>query len=254
MLFRIARVVLFYVALVAIWQAVVMLEIWPKYLVPPPADVWESLKDNIENNQLPEAVQLTMRRLLIGYSMSLVIGMSLGMAVGTWKWVEETIGSLIVGLQSLPSITWAPLAVLWFGLNDKAIIFVVLMGSISAIAISTSSGVRNIPPLYRKAALTMGANRLQMTRYVLLPAMLPALAPGLKLGWSFAWRSLLAAELVIVTGLSIGRLLETGRDLTDMSLVVAVMTVIVVIGLLADFLVFGRLERWTQERWGYATA
>lgn len=250
--FRVIRIVLFYLALLAIWQAVTMLEIWPRYLVPPPKEVWDSLRQYVDNGQILDAIDLSMRRLIIGYSISLALGMVIGVAAGTWKWVDETVGSLVLGLQSLPSITWAPLAVLWFGLNDKAIIFVVLMGSISAIAISASSGVRNIPPLYRKAALTMGANRVQMARYVLLPAMLPAMAPGLKLGWSFAWRSLMAGELVVVS-LGLGHLLELGRDLNDMSLVLAIMIVIVAIGLLADFVIFSRLERWVQERWGLSS-
>ncbi len=251
MLFRIVRVSAFYLALLGIWQVVVMLEIWPKYLVPAPKEVWDSLRQYIDNGQIPDAIQLSMRRLVIGYSISILIGMVIGMAAGTWKWVDETVGSLVLGMQSLPSITWLPLAVLWFGLNDKAIIFVVLMGSIFAIAISARSGIQNIPPIYRKAALTMGANRLQMARYVLLPAMLPAMAQGLKLGWSFAWRSLMAGELLFVS-LGLGHLLNLGRDLNDMSLVLAIMIVIVAIGLIVDFLIFSRFEKFVQERWGLA--
>jgi len=252
MLFRVARVTAFYLALLGLWQLVVELDVWKPYVVPPPKEVWESFQRYWNNGLIQEAVRISMRRLFIGYSISLVIGMVIGMAAGTWKWVDETVGSLVLGLQSLPSITWLPLAVLWFGLNDKAIIFVVLMGSLFAIAISARSGVQNIPPLYRKAALTMGANRLQMARYVLLPAMLPAMAQGLKLGWSFAWRSLMAGELIFVS-LGLGHLLNLGRELNKMSLVVAIMIVIVAIGLLVDFVIFGRLERWVQERWGYAT-
>jgi NitT/TauT family transport system permease protein len=180
----------------------------------------------------------------------------IGMAAGTWKWIDETVGSLVLGMQSLPSITWIPLAILWFGLNENAIIFIVFMGSVFAVAISARSGVRGLPPLYRKAALTMGANRYQLTRYVLLPAMVPAMAQGLKLGWSFAWRSLMAAEIVFVVAgdFGIGHLLNVGRELNDMSLVIAIMLVIVAIGLAFDLLVFGRLEAWVRERWGYAAA
>jgi NitT/TauT family transport system permease protein len=130
------------------------------------------------------------------------------------------------------------------------------MGSVFAVAISARAGVKGLAPLYRRAALTMGANRYQMTRYVLLPAMVPAMAQGLKLGWSFAWRSLMAAEIVFVVAGSfgIGHILNLGRDLNDMSLVIAIMIVIVAIGLAFDVLVFGRLEAWVKERWGYAAA
>jgi len=250
--FKALRVITFYLALLGLWQAVVMLHVWPKYVVPPPEDVWHSFWTYLDRGLITKAIRVSMQRLIIGYCLSLVIGMAIGMATATWNWVDETVGSAILGLQSLPSVTWVPLAVLWFGLNDKAIIFVVLMGSIASIAISARAGIQQMPPLYRKAALTMGASRLQTARYVMLPAMLPAMAQGLKLGWSFAWRSLMAGEL-IVAGFSLGQLLNQGRDLNDMSLVLAIMIVIVLIGLFVDFLLFGRLERWVNERWGLAT-
>ena len=254
--FKILRIGLFYLALLGLWQLVYELEVWPSYVVPSPSEVWESLTRYSDSGLIQDGIKITMQRLLIGYGISLIVGMIIGMAAGTWKWVDETVGSLVLGMQSLPSITWIPLAVLWFGLNENAIIFIVFMGSVFAVAISARSGVRGLPPLYRKAALTMGANHYQLTRYVLLPAMVPAMAQGLKLGWSFAWRSLMAAEIVFVVAgdFGIGHLLNLGRELNDMSLVIAIMLVIVAIGLAFDVLVFGRLESWVRERWGYAAA
>jgi sulfonate transport system permease protein len=248
------RIGLFYLALLGLWQLVYELEVWPSYVVPSPSDVWDSLTRYWENGLIQDGIKITMQRLLIGYGLSLIAGMMIGMAAGTWKLVDETVGSLVLGMQSLPSITWIPLAILWFGLNERAIIFIVFMGSVFAVAISARAGVRGLPPLYRKAALTMGANRYQLTRYVLLPAMAPTMAQGLKLGWSFAWRSLMAAEIVfLVAGpFGIGHLLNLGRDLNDMSLVIAIMLVIIAIGLAFDVFVFGRLESWVRERWGYA--
>jgi NitT/TauT family transport system permease protein len=152
-------------------------------------------------------------------------------------------------MQSLPSISWLPLAVLWFGLTEKAIIFVVLMGSIFAIAISARDGVRNIPLLQRRAAQVFGASRLQTMRYVTLPGMLPSMASGLKLGWSFSWRSLMAGEL-LYTSAGLGHMLQVARDLSDMPEVIAVMCVIVAIGLTFDRLLFGPMESWVRNRWG----
>jgi NitT/TauT family transport system permease protein len=250
------RIGLFYLALLGLWQLIYELEIWPSYVVPSPADVWHDFTRYWDNGLIQDGIQITMRRLLIGYGLSLIVGMIIGMACGTWRYVDETVGSLVLGMQSLPSITWVPLAILWFGLNERTITFIVFMGSVFAIAISARTGVKGLPPLYRKAALTMGANRYQLTRYVLLPAMVPAMAQGLKLGWSFAWRSLMAAEVfVTITGeFGIGHLLNLGRDLNDMGLVIAIMIVIVAIGVAFDVLVFGRLEAWVRERWGYAAA
>jgi len=247
------RVALFYIALIALWQLVCELELWARLLLPSPEQVWKQLRFYTDNGLLQDAVQTSMTRLFIGYSISLVIGLTIGMACGANKYVDETIGSLVLGFQSLPSITWFPLALLWFGLNETAIIFVVLMGSIFAVAISARAGVQSIPPLYRRAALTMGANRFQMVRYTLIPAMVPSMAQGLKLGWSFAWRSLMAAELIFVDG-GLGQMLDLGRNLNRMSLVIAVMLVIVVIGVTIDRLLFSRIEAWVQERWGLQSA
>ena len=247
------RIAIFYIALLALWQLVYELQIWSRLLLPSPEQVWKQLRFYTDNGLIQEAVQTSMERLLIGYSISLVIGLTVGMASGANKYVDETVGSLVLGLQSLPSITWLPLALLWFGLNEQAIIFVVLMGSIFAVAISARAGVQSIPPLYRRAALTMGANRVQMVRYTLIPAMVPSMAQGLKLGWSFAWRSLMAGELLFIHG-GLGQALDLGRNLNRMSLVIAVMLVIVAIGITVDRLIFSRIEAWVNERWGLTRA
>jgi NitT/TauT family transport system permease protein len=159
------------------------------------------------------------------------------------------VGTLVLGLQSLPSITWLPLAILWFGLSEKSILFVVVMGSVGAIAISARDGVRNIPVLQRRTAQVFGASPWQTIRYVTLPGMLPSMAQGLKLGWSFSWRSLMAGELII-TSTSLGHLLQVGRDLNNMSLVLAIMFVIVAVGLTFDRILFAPLEKWVHRRWG----
>ena len=250
---KLLRIALFYLALLALWQLLYSLHVWSPYLLPSPSDVWHSFVDYVDNGLIQKAVRASLQRLLIGYAISIVVGLIIGMACGSNKYVDETLGSVVLGMQSLPSITWLPLAILWFGLNQNAIIFVTFMGSVGAIAISARAGVQAIPPLYRRAAATMGANRYQSVRYVLLPAMVPSMAQGLKLGWSFAWRSLMAAELIFVTT-GLGHLLNLGRDLNNMSLVLAIMFVIVAIGLAVDRIFFARVEAWVQERWGLQTA
>jgi NitT/TauT family transport system permease protein len=175
--------------------------------------------------------------------------MSLGILNASFRYLDETLGSLLLGMQSLPSITWLPLAVLWFGLSERAITFVVVMGSLFAIAIATRDGVRTIPVLQRRTAQVFGASKLQTIRYVTIPGMLPSMVGGLKLGWSFSWRSLMAAEIIYVTT-SLGHLLQLGRELNNVALVMAIMVVIVVIGLAVDRLLFGPLDGWVRHRWG----
>lgn len=195
------------------------------------------------------AIHVSLQRVLLGYAISLIIGVPLGILLAQAKWAQETIGSLVLGLQTLPSICWLPLALLWFGLNDKAILFVVVTGALLAVTVAVEDGVRNVPPVYLRAARTLGTRRLSLYTEVLLPASLPAIMTGAKLGWSFAWRALMSGEL-LVAGLGLGQQLQSGRDLADMSRVIAIMIVIVALGLLVDRTIFVELERRVRERWG----
>jgi len=253
MLGRVARLLVFLGAIVATWQVVTMAEIWPSFALPSPPSVLSTLWENTENGRILRALAISMQRLVIGFAISIIIGMAVGILNGTVRGADETLGTIVLGLQSLPSVVWLPLAVLWLGLNERAIVFVVLMGSLFSISISARDGVQNISPLLKRAGQTYGATSWQMYRYVIIPGMTPSIAHGLKLGWSFAWRSLMAGELLFA-GLGLGQMLNMGRDLNDMSLVLAVMLVIILVGLTMDRLVFGRLEAWVRERWGLQTS
>lgn len=246
---RLVRLLVFYGGLLGLWQLLYSAGVWESYLFPSPHSVWDTIRVRLEDGTLVDAAQLTLRRMLIGYTLSIVVGLAIGLAMGLFRWVDETAGSLVLGLQSLPSVLWFPLALLWFGLNERAIIFVVLMGSVNSIAISARAGIRTIPPLLMRAGRMFGSSRRQLYLYVVLPAMLPSMVQGLKLGWSFAWRSLLAAELLFASP-SLGYLLQTGRDLSDVSLMLSVMIVVVTIGIAADRLLFAQFERIVNERWG----
>jgi NitT/TauT family transport system permease protein len=179
--------------------------------------------------------------------------MILGLGVASNKFLEETMGGLLVSLQSLPSICWLPLAVLWFGLTEKAILFVVVMGSLLSVTIAMEDGRKQMPRIYGMAGRNLGAKRFKLFWYVLLPASLPFILNGLKQGWAFAWRSLISGEMIFVS-LGLGQQLMMGRDLNDMNLVIAVMLLIIAIGYMVDGLVFRTAERRLQQRWGLAPA
>jgi NitT/TauT family transport system permease protein len=215
--------------------------------------VAQTLWATITDGSLLLATAVSLRRILIGYGLSLILGVVLGTLLARIRWLEETVGSLVMGLQTLPSICWLPLALLWFGLNDTAILFVVVMGALLAVTVAVQDGVKNLPPVYARAARTMGVRPLAMYTEVLLPASLPAILTGAKLGWSFAWRSLMAGELLFVS-LGLGHMLMMGRELADMSQVMAVMLVIIALGLFTDRAIFGALEHRVRERWGMARA
>lgn len=200
---------------------------------------------------LPEALLVSMVRVIIGFAISLTFGVFLGVAMWRFQFVDELLGPLFLGLQTLPSVCWVPLAVLTLGINEMAILLVLVLGSAFACAIALRDGMRMIPPIYHRAGLMLSARRWNLYRYVLLPASLPALASSLRQGFSFAWRSLMGAELILVLeNRGVGFLLSIGRDFADVAQVVSVMVIMVVIGMTADRLIFAKIENAVRARFG----
>lgn len=236
-----------------LWAVVANRHVWDPTLFPHPLTVGQTLWRLLSSGMLLDGLSVSLRRVLEGYFISLAIGVPLGFLLARNKLARETIGSIVVGFQALPSICWLPLALLWFGLNDTAILFVVIMGSLVSIAVAVQDGVQNLPPTYVRAARTMGTSGWRMYTDVLLPASLPGMLIGAKLGWSYAWRALMAGELLYVS-LGLGHMLNMGRELGDMSQVLAVMIVIIAIGLITDSYIFGGIERQVRARWGLNTA
>jgi NitT/TauT family transport system permease protein len=246
----------FFALLLLFWDAVFRAKLWSPVLVPSPWQVATYLEGAIADGTLIKATVITMRRLLIGYFIGLLLGLPLGLLTASSRLFRDTIGTVALGLQTLPSICWVPLALLWFGQTEAAMLFVVVMGTLWSVIIATDTGVRNVPPIYRRAALTMGSKRLHIWLKVILPAALPFIVSGMKQGWAFAWRSLMAAEIfvTILTGFGLGQLLHYGRELSAMEQVIGIMVVIVVIGLLADKIFFSPIERFLHRRWGTSQA
>ena len=243
---------LFFAALVLLWELAVRSGRWSAVILPSPVSVGEYLWASALDGTLLEAIWVTMTRLLLGYFMGVIIGLPLGLLTSTSQILEDTIGALALGLQTLPSVCWVPLALIWFGQSEGAMLFVVVMGTVWSVIIATDYGARSIPPIFARAARTMGSEGLHRWTRVILPASLPFLVTGMKQGWAFAWRSLMAAEIyvTILTGFGLGHLLHYGRELNAMEQVIGVMLAIVLIGLLADRLLFSPWERFLHTRWG----
>ena len=243
---------LFFVGLLAVWQALVSSKLWSPLLLPSPASVGGYLWGALFDGSLTLATLVTTRRLVIGYVIGLAIGLPAGFVTARFRTAADTVGIMALGLQTLPSVCWVPLAIMWFGQSEAAMQFVVIMGTLWAILIATDNGVRNVPPIYARAARTMGSRRFHTLLFVTFPASLPFIISGMKQGWAFAWRSLMAAEIyvTIITGFGLGHLLHYGRELNDMAQVLGIMLVIVIVGLLADKLLFAPAERFVHRRWG----
>ncbi len=250
---HVARQVIFYGALIGIWALLAKLKIWPPYIFPTPWGVVDAVLAGFKDHSFWIAIGVSMKRMMLGYGISVALGMVLGLGVGSNKFLEETVGGLLVSLQSLPSICWLPLAVLWFGLTEKAILFVVVMGSLLSVTIAMEDGRKHMPKIYGMAGRNLGARGFALFWHVLLPASLPYIVSGLKQGWAFAWRSLISGEMIFVS-LGLGQLLMMGRDLNDMSQVIAVMILIIAIGYIVDGLVFKSVERRLRNKWGLAPA
>jgi NitT/TauT family transport system permease protein len=243
------RRLVFLALVVAAWEILFRLHLWPDYIFPGPFEVLQTLVRGFAGRAFGIGILGSLRRLVQGYAIAIVIGLSIGLIMAQLRWVKETFGLLVMGLQTLPSICWLPLAILWFGLNERAILFVVVMGAVLSIAQATEDGIRNTAPVYLRAARNLGARGWRLYSNVVLPSALPSIVTGMKLGWSFAWRSLMACEL-LYTLPGLGNLLNMGRELNDMSQVIGVMLVIIGLGLLTDQLLFGLVERRVRERWG----
>lgn len=246
--------ILFAVGLVALWQLLYVAAIdwfgWAKpYAVPHPLGVWRSICALTMDGTLVSAVANSMLRVLIGFGISIVIGILFGILIIQSQYLERNLKPLILGIQTLPSICWVPFAILWFGLGESAIIFVVVMGSAFSIAIAVESGIKSVPPIYIRAAKTMGVSGQKLYTKVIFPAALPSFVSGLKQGWSFAWRALMSGE-VMSASVGLGFTLMVGRDLADINQVMTVMLVIVVIGIIIDKGIFFNAEQHILRKRG----
>lgn len=250
-----ARRAVFYVLLLLAWEAVVQLRVFPEHLFPSPFTVLAVLRDGIVAGTYLSGALVSLARIVVGYGLSVLIGITLGSLLARSALLEQTAGSLVAALQGLPSICWLPLALLWFGLNETAILFVVVIGSVLSVTMATLGGIKRVPPIFTNAARTMGARGAQLHFNVTLPAAWPSIVEGMKQGWSFAWRSLMGGELLFsFRWEGLGHHLQLGRELNDMARVMAVMILIMGVGIVFDRLVFGAWERRLRERWGLAGA
>jgi NitT/TauT family transport system permease protein len=238
------------------WQLVVWSGWKPVWLLPAPLTVFGELWKEFLAGDLVAAVAVTLRRAAVGYALAVLVGGIIGILVVRSPTLRAAVGSLITGLQTMPSIAWFPLAILLFQLSETAILFVVILGAAPSIANGVISGVDQVPPLLLRAGRVMGAQGLAKYRYVILPAALPASVAGLKQGWAFAWRSLMAGELlVLIPGqTSVGAQLQFSREFSDAPGLIAMMIVILLIGIVVDVAVFSSVERSIRARRGLVDA
>jgi NitT/TauT family transport system permease protein len=227
--------------LILVWWLVSASGLYDTSIFPSPGEVWNTLVNNWTQTRgstegLGTALMKSLIRLGFGVAVSVAVGTVMGLAMGASRFVQRSIGSLMTGLQALPSISWLPLAVLWFGLNERAVMFVVIIAGIPAVAIAAANAVRLIPPLLVRAGRTLGARGWGLYRSVVLPAAVPGYVAGLQAAWALAWRALMAGELIITAGAQgLGHFQEVARNQFRADLVIATMVVIIAVGMAVEF-------------------
>ena len=239
----------FYLLLLSIWQALFSLQLIPDYLFPSPLHVGKRLWELGNDGMLWPSIKMTLLRMAIGFSIAAGIGLVIGMSMGMSRVINHCLKSLFLGLQTLPTAAWVPISLLIFGLSDRGIYFVIIMSSVAAIAIATSDGILHIPPIYLRAARTLGTPAYAMPWRVILPAALPGIVTGIKLGWTLGWHGAVSAEL-IKSSVGLGYLLYMGRELNDAAQVIGIMIVTILFGLMLDRFLFGKIEHRIRRRWG----
>jgi NitT/TauT family transport system permease protein len=235
----------------AVWQLVYWSGWRPAYVFPSPAETLAQLGQMIQTDRFWSAMGTTVIRAITGFALALVIGTTIGILVARITPLRLAIGSLITGLQTMPSIAWFPLAILLFGLNEQAILFVVVLGAAPSIANGVINGIDNVPPAFTRLGRVLGAGPIALYRDVVLPAALPTYVSGLTQGWAFAWRSLMAGELLVIIAErpSLGAQLEFARQFSQSATLLATMLVILILGMVVDGL-FSSAARSLRRRRG----
>ncbi|WP_458115506.1 ABC transporter permease [Arthrobacter sp. D2-10] len=236
-----------------VWQMYVWIVRPRPDQVPGPADVFGTLGTLWQNGDAVETVLTSLQRGVVGFIIAVVIATPLGLLLAQSRILRGAFGPLISGLQVLPSVAWVPAAVIWFGLSDATVYFVVLMGAIPSITNGLIAGVDHVPDQHRRVGHVLGASRWQLATRIILPAALPSYVAGLKQGWAFSWRSLMAAEIIATggtLGFGLGALLDQGRQFSSMATVIAAILLILFIGIVVELLIFGPLERRLLRRRG----
>src|SRR5699024_9947896 len=207
--------IIFFLLLILLWQGIVALQIWPESMIPGPISVFKSIYNGIMDLTLIYDIVASFRHLLIGLMISIVVGTGLGLLLAKSKTADETLGTMVLALQSVPSIVWVPLAIIWFGFGETSIILFFFIGETLLMTMKLHTGNKNVTPIYIDAAQTMGSNVFDLFLHVILPASIPHAVTGLRLAWAFSWRALMAAEL-LSTGPGLGYTLSYASDFNNM--------------------------------------
>jgi NitT/TauT family transport system permease protein len=212
-----------------------------------------ALWTDVSNGVLPERLQVTLRILLMGYGLGIVLAALLTTLAVSSRFATDVLSTLTAMFNPMPAIALLPLALLWFGLGTPSLIFVIVHSVLWAVALNTHAGFLAVSNTLRMAGQTFGLRGMRLVIGILIPAAFPAILSGLKIGWAFAWRTLVAAELVFGVSAGQGGLgwyIFEKRNLLETSGVFAGLITVMIVGLFVEGVIFQTIERLTVRRWG----
>lgn len=236
-------------SIIILWEGVYKLQLWPEFMFPSPINVVRTIIDGFLQGAYLGALLNSLRRLIIGYVISIILGTMMGALMTFNKTVDDTLGFLIIAFQSVPSVVWLPLVLLWFNTGESAIIFVVILGGVWNMIMSSNTGLKNVDRDLIKCGENLGYKGFRLFSKIMIPASIPHIITGMRLAWAFCWRALMAAE-ILGTGTGLGQTLMWGKEMGNMSTVLAVMFIIGTTGLITDSLIFKRIETKVYKKWG----
>jgi NitT/TauT family transport system permease protein len=246
------RKALLIVVLGGIWEAYAR-QLANPLLLPTLSDTLAAAWASLSAGELPARALTSLRLLLQGYAVGLGLALMLTAAAITSRLGNDLLETMTSMFNPLPAIALLPLALIWFGLSDASIIFVIVHSVLWAVALNTHSGFRSVSNTLRMVGRNYGLSGLRFVALVLVPAAFPSILTGLKIGWAFAWRTLIAAELVYGAASGKGGLgwfIYEAKNQLEIPTVFAGLLTVIVIGLVVENLIFRTIERRTVRRWG----
>jgi len=224
------------VAILAIWTALASSGAVNKLLLPSPLDVVRAAVEEVSNGVLVTNVVISVKRVLTGYALAVVVGVGLGLFVGWNETLYRALNPAIEALRPIPPIAWVPLAILWFGLTDRAAYYIVFIGPVFPIFVTTAAAVRATGRHYVNAAQCLGATEWALLTAVILPGAMPEIFTALRVGIAVAWTCVVAAELVAAQS-GLGYQMWQSRELFRSADVIFGMIMIGALGFVSNYLV-----------------
>lgn len=235
-----------------IWWSVTHVYEIPRAYLPKPEEVWQALEDNVRSGVLLEYLTISLRRLFLGFAIGSSIGLLLGFIFGMISNLGRFFRPLVQFFNSISGITWLPIVIIWLGIGEPVIIFVIVNVVLFLVLLNTMLGVQSVPKVYENALYTLGASKARIISDVIVPGSLPYVLTGLRVGFGMSWRALIAGEIV-ASSAGLGYQIYIASSYFKQEVVVMGILIVGTLAAILDFILFEPIETMTVRRWGLVT-